>query len=94
MRGPLIAGLVWRTQLLKQHGDVLNGTLTVGVGVAIALIVVCLNFQRYRFAHGVVATLIQAVALPFAVLFGAVYLLWHFYTNMLDPVHRVRVEKD
>ncbi len=58
-------GWEWRLRLIQHHGDVLNGTLIVVVGCAIAAFVLVRNFVNYPVGYGLLATALQLITFPF-----------------------------
>jgi hypothetical protein len=58
-------GWAWRLELIKKHGDVLNGTLVMITGIAVILFIFGRNFKIYDVRLGILTTLLQMFAMLF-----------------------------
>lgn len=72
-------GNEWRLNLIKEHGDVLNGILVMGVGGVIALYLTFVNFKKTNLIYGLAGSTVQIVLFGTLAYIGiAVLIVWLF----------------
>jgi len=79
-------GLSWRSSLLHNGGDALNGTLIAACGASLLGFFVFKNFRQLGVAFGAIRTLLQVLLLPASMPLTLLYPLWALWKRMRAPV--------
>jgi hypothetical protein len=88
----ILFGFDWRMKLIQQHGDVLNGTLTIAAGMAGVIFVFFRNVMFYRMRIGILASLLQLIAMPIFTAMSPLIFLVSLLRNL--GVQHVRIIKE
>lgn len=88
--GALFVGYGWYMNALKNHGDILNGQILIGVGLALLIWTIYSNIKNTDLLIGSLFTVIQQIIYIAVGIGGAVILFFLFAAfAQAKPVYRI-----